>query len=140
MIAPVLAVKDVDASVAFYTEKLGFLKMFMMEGLDGKNSFAFVSMGEQAQIGLDAQPAPQPVGNGVVFMIYVPKEVDIDTLYADVQRHGVTIEQPLRDEYWGDRTFSVKDLDGYYLQFATVVNYVSAAEVADIMKKGSTQA
>jgi uncharacterized glyoxalase superfamily protein PhnB len=141
MIAPVLSVKSVDASVAFYTEKLGFDKIFVMEGPDGSNTFAFVSLGEQVQIGLDIQqPAPQPVGNGVVFMIYLPEEKNIDQLYAEVQSRNVAIEQPLRDEYYGDRTFSVKDPDGYYLQFATTVKEVSVDEIADMMKKGTPQA
>lgn len=139
MIAPILAVKDVDTSLAFYTDKLGFEKIYEMEGPSGKNTFAFVSMGEQAQIGLDAKPAPAPVGSGVVFMIYPPEEVNLDQLYADVQSRGVAIEQPLRDEYWGDRTFSVKDPDGYYLTFTVTVANVSIEEITDIMKKGITQ-
>jgi uncharacterized glyoxalase superfamily protein PhnB len=134
MIAPILAVKDVDASLAFYTEKLGFEKLFVMEGSGGKNTFAFVSMGYLAQIGLDAQPTPAPVGSGVVIMIYPPEEINLDKLYADVQSKGVVIEQPLHDEYWGDRTFSVKDPDGYYLTFSVTEANVPAGEFADIMK------
>jgi len=134
MIAPILAVKDVDASLAFYTEKLGFEKLFVMEGPGGKNTFAFVSMGYLAQIGLNAKPAPAPVGNGVVFMIYPPEEVNLDKLYADVQSRGVAIEQPLREEYWGDRTFSVKDPDGYCLTFSVTEVNAPAEEFADIMK------
>jgi uncharacterized glyoxalase superfamily protein PhnB len=139
MIAPILAVKDVDASVAFYTQKLGFDKVAVLEGADGANAFAFISMGEQAHIGLSGQPAPEPVGSGVVFMIYPPKEVNLEQLYSDVLRRGVGIEQPLRDEYWGDRSFSVKDPDGYYLTFTVTATNVPMEEIPDIMKKGSTQ-
>jgi uncharacterized glyoxalase superfamily protein PhnB len=140
MIAPILAVKDLDASLAFYSEKLGFEKVIVMEGADGKNSFAFVGMGEQIQFGLSAQPAPAPLGSGVVFMIYPPEEVNLDQLYADMRSRGVAIEQPLRDDYWGDRTFSVKDADGYYLTFSVTAMNVPEEELADIMKKGITQA
>jgi PhnB protein len=139
MIAPILAVKDCDASVAFYTEKLGFEKIFVLEGPDGSNTFGFVGLGEQAQIGLSAQPAPEPVGGGVVFMIYPPMEVNLDQLYEDVQSRGVSIEQPLRDEYWGDRTFSVKDPDGYYLTFTATVTNEPMEDIADIMKQYTIQ-
>jgi PhnB protein len=134
MIAPILAVKDVDASLAFYIEKLGFEKVFVMQGPDGKSTFAYVSIGYLGQIGLDARQAAAPLGSGVVFMIYPPEEVDLDKLYADVQSRGVAIAKPLRDEYWGDRTFSVKDPDGYCLTFSVTEANEPAGQFADIMK------
>jgi uncharacterized glyoxalase superfamily protein PhnB len=140
MIAPILAVRDVDASLTFYTEKLGFEKMLVMEGIDGRNVFAFIGLGERAQIGLDAKPASAPVGSGVVFMIYPPEEVNLDQLYADVRSRGVAIEQPLHDDYWGERTFSVKDPDGYYLTFSVTELTTPADELDAIIKKGITQA
>ena len=137
MIAPILAVKDVDASVAFYTENLGFQEVIMIKGANGKNTLAFISMGEQNHFGLSAQPTPEPVGSGVVFMIYPPEEVNLDQLYADVQRRGVAIVQPLRDDYWGDRTFSIKDPDGYSLTFTMTVLNVPVDEIPDMIRQGS---
>ena len=52
MISPILPIKDVDRSVAFYTEKLGFKHDFSMSDPDGVNTFAFVSLGPAAFIGL----------------------------------------------------------------------------------------
>jgi catechol 2,3-dioxygenase-like lactoylglutathione lyase family enzyme len=39
MILPILTVQDVDASVDFYVNKLGFTKDMVMAGPDGKNNF-----------------------------------------------------------------------------------------------------
>jgi catechol 2,3-dioxygenase-like lactoylglutathione lyase family enzyme len=48
MIMPILAVKDVDASSAFYKDVLGFSHDFSMPGPDNQTSFAGVSLGKAA--------------------------------------------------------------------------------------------
>ena len=64
MIIPVLSVADVDASVKFYTEKLGFTQEFAFPGPDGKNTFASVKLGEaHVMVGTDSDLAS--VGKGV---------------------------------------------------------------------------
>jgi PhnB protein len=135
MITPMLAVKDVDASVAFYTEKLGFKHDFSMPGPDGKNAFGWVSLGKAA-FGLELVPELDHRGNGVVFMIAVPEEMDIDQYYAAVQKKGVKIVEAIQDKYWGDRTFSVHDPDGYVL---TPFKTVKTVSMEDIIAAGSTQ-
>jgi uncharacterized glyoxalase superfamily protein PhnB len=131
MIVPVLSVKDVDASIAFYTEKLGFKQDMVLAGPDGVNSFAGVSLGNSTFM-LSRAETPN-VGQGVVFMIYIPEESDIDKVYADVQAKGVAIVEPLKTEYWGDRVFSVKDPDGFYLTVSKTVQQADMQHVADVM-------
>jgi PhnB protein len=129
MIMPILAVKDVDASVDFYTNKLGFHHDFSMPGPDNKTFFAGVSLGKAA-FGFSAEPDAAKGGEGVVFMVYVADDADLDAYYADVQRRGAEIEQPIKDEYWGDRVFSLRDPTGYYLTFCKTVKQMSAEEIA----------
>jgi PhnB protein len=117
MIFPVLAVKDIDASVKFYTDKLGFKLDFNLAGPDGKNTTAALSLGEGNSMMLSSDAALQNRGQGVVLMIYLPDSKDINAYYQDTQAKGVSITQPIKDEYWGDRVFSLTDLDGYYLSF-----------------------
>lgn len=129
MILPLLTVKDVAASVRFYTEKLGFNNQFNMQGPDGKNAFAFVDLGKPT-IGLTlTKDGNTDVGRGVELMIYVADETDIDTYYADVQKRGVKIEAPLDTQYWGDRTFTVHDPDGYVLTLCKTVKAMTYEEV-----------
>jgi len=134
MILPILAVKDVDASVAFYTEKLGFEHVTSMQGTDGKNNFAFVKLGAD-QIGLSTDALTYERGKGVVLMIYPPEAIDIDTYYAEIEGRGVTIVEPLKTEYWGDRLFSVHDLDGFYLTICRTVRTMAMDEIADVHAK-----
>lgn len=135
MIMPIFTVQDVDASIAFYTEKLGFKQDFVMAGPDGKNTFGIVSLGK-ATLGLGIAPDQPRGGAGVDFMVFVPDEADLDKHYADVQAKGVKIVAPIEDKYWGDRTYSIRDLDGYHLTFAKTVKQVPMEEIEAIIRSG----
>lgn len=136
MIMPIFTVQDVDASIAFYTEKLGFKQDFVMAEPNGKNTFGIVSLGK-AMIGLGIAPDQPRGGAGVDFMVYIPEEADLDKHYADVQARGVKIAAPIEDKYWGDRTYSVLDPDGYHLTFAKTVKQVPMEEIQEIMRSGN---
>jgi uncharacterized glyoxalase superfamily protein PhnB len=123
MIMPILTVNDVDASVAFFTEKLGFRHDMSMAGPQGGNIFAIVGLGA-AVLGLgidDGVPRNTPFAPGVQFMVYLPEDLDIDRFYADVKAKGVAIDDELADTYWGDRAFSLHDPNGYLLTFAVTI-------------------
>jgi uncharacterized glyoxalase superfamily protein PhnB len=135
MIFPVLAVKDIDASVKFYTDKLGFKLDFNLAGPDGKNTTAALSLGEGNSMMLSSDAALQNRGQGVVLMIYLPDSKDINAYYQDTQAKGVSITQPFKDEYWGDRVFSLTDLDGYYLSFCKTVKQMSAEEIQNTITR-----
>jgi uncharacterized glyoxalase superfamily protein PhnB len=134
-ILPILAVKDYDASVKFYTEKLGFTSEMTMQGPDGSNVFGFVGYGKETQVGLSRDEKLIERGNGVVLMIYPSGEFDIDAFYEQVKKNGVSITEELKTEYWGDRVFSVKDPDGYYLTFGKTVQTVPMDEIQDHMRQ-----
>ncbi len=129
MIMPILSVKDIEASIAFYRDMLGFNHDFTMPGPDGTPTFAGVSLGKAA-FGLDLQPQSAKGGEGVIFMVYVADDADLDAYYAQVQARGVKIEQEIKDEYWGDRVFGVRDNSGYYLNICKTVKQMSMDEIA----------
>lgn len=133
MILPILNVKDVDASVAFFKDKLGFNHDFSMEGPDGKNGFAFVSLGK-ATIGLSLDPANSHGGKGVQFMIYVPDESNLDDYFASV-KGKMKVDQEIADQYWGDRTFTIHDPEGHMLTFAKTVKQVPMDEIREAIKE-----
>ena len=133
-VTPYLTVKDAEKSIAWYQNAFGFEKTFAMPGPDGKNAFAWVSWGESTGIGLSRVPDLEQRGNGVVFMVYVPKEMDMDAYYADVQKNGVAIVEPLKDQYWGDRSFTVHDPDGYVIIPTRVVRQVNMEEALAVMR------
>jgi len=129
MIMPILAVRDTQASIDFYTQSLGFQLVFSMPGEGGSTVFAIVSLSETASIGLMADTETSDRGKGVALMTYVTPETDIDAYYSDVQAKGVSIVREIRDEFWGDRCFDITDIDGYYLSICKTTQQMSGEEI-----------
>jgi PhnB protein len=129
MIMPILAVKDVAASIAFYQDKLGFSVSVSMPGEDGQPNFAVLNMGDGVTVGLQLDTELAQRGDGVVLMMYVPDSTDIDGYYGQVKGRGVPIVEEINTGYWGDRLFSVKDPDGYWVSLCKTVQQMSNEEI-----------
>lgn len=54
------------------------------------------------------------LGKGVLLTIGVP---NVDKAWAKAQAARATVEQPLREQEWGGKEFSLLDPDGYVLNF-----------------------
>lgn len=128
MIMPMLAVKDIAASIAYYRDQLGFNLRVEMPGPDGATNFAIVNLGNN-MFALSGRPAEGTLGNGVVLMVYVENDFDIDAYYQRVKTAGANILSEIKDEYWGDRCFMVSDLDGYLLMPSKEVQKLSDADI-----------
>jgi len=122
-IAPELFVPDVDASVRFYTERLGFrlLRADPPEA-DGRTGFAIVARGDAMIMLADermlrgrGEPIGAPRGRNIDIRIMA---ADVDALYAALQAAGADIVAPLRDRGYGLLDFVVRDPDGFGLRFA----------------------
>ncbi|HJU42398.1 MAG TPA: VOC family protein [Vicinamibacterales bacterium] len=104
----ILQVRDLPASIDFYTSKLGFSFDFD----DGESPrFAAVSFGDNAQLFLE-RGTPSPAGCGLYFVVN-----DADAMCDRCQSAGVTIAAVPADRPYGLRDFSIQDLDGYYVTF-----------------------
>ena len=102
-----IRVSDLSASVAFYTEKLGFTLGFTS---GEPATLAGVGLG-QAQIFLE-KGTPNPSGCNLYFVVG-----DADELFEFQRKAGVEIVAAPADEPYGLRDFRVRDLDGYELGF-----------------------
>jgi uncharacterized glyoxalase superfamily protein PhnB len=102
-----LSVGDVRAAVDFYANKLGFIVAFT-EG--DPPTFAGVNLGDVQMFLTKGSPAPQ--GCSVYFVVK-----DADALHEFHRASGVEIVEALRDQSYGLREYTVRDLDGYYLNF-----------------------
>lgn len=122
ILSPILSVHNIDASIAFYVEKLGFEKSWSMPDEKGVTSFACVRLGAaEILLGtIDFVPAEDrgKLGTGIQIYVEVPAQTDIDTLYAQAREGGAPITRAIENRDWGERAFSVKDLDGYHLMLA----------------------
>jgi uncharacterized glyoxalase superfamily protein PhnB len=102
-----LSVTDVRAAANFYANKLGFVMAFI-EG--DPPTFAGVNL-DCTQIFL-SKGAPTPQGCSVYFVVG-----DADALYEFHRANGVEVVEPPQDRPYGLREYTVRDLDGYYLNF-----------------------
>jgi len=125
---PVLHVKDVEASLLFYVNRLGFTIPWRFDE-DGRVYVAQVDRQGCALI-LSSQ-WPEKVGKGLMF-ISLNVEPDsreaevaaLDALRAELEAKGA----PVKDGSWGYRLLVVDDPDGNQLFF----NYPSETASAKI--------
>jgi catechol 2,3-dioxygenase-like lactoylglutathione lyase family enzyme len=116
-----LFVKDMDKSVAFYVETLGF------EKLKGGSDYIPVRSGS-VLIGLGRvdhlpnnhyfNPEIQTGRRGAGVEIVLELE-DIQKVYGQVKASGWTILSPLQKRPWGLTDFRIADPDGYYLRITS---------------------
>jgi catechol 2,3-dioxygenase-like lactoylglutathione lyase family enzyme len=114
---PVLHVSSVEASLRFYTDRLGFTVAWRYEE-DGRARVAQVDRGSCALIFSDQWP--EKVGKGLMFIsLNVEPETHeaavaaLDALRAEFEAHGVSV----KDGHWGYRLLVVEGLDANQLFF-----------------------
>ena len=108
--ATVLTVKDIDASLAYYRDKLGFDVAFQY----GKPTFYVgVCSGEVTLHLISATQTTRLPGNGAV-AIFVD---NVDELHADLVKRGAKVLKAPKDYDYGMRDFDVADLDDNMISF-----------------------
>ena len=114
---PVLHVKDVEASLRFYVDRLGFTSPWRYDE-DGKAHVAQVDRQGCALILADTWP--EKIGKGLMFIsLNVEPETReaavaaLDSLRAELEAKGVSV----REGFWGYRLLVVDDPDGNQLFF-----------------------
>ena len=115
---PVLHVSNVEASLRFYVDRLGFTVPWRVEDEDGHIDVAQVD--RQGCALILAEHWPEKAGKGLMFIsLNVEAETDeaavaaLDALRAEFESRGVTV----REGHWGYRVLVVDDPDGNQLFF-----------------------
>lgn len=115
---PILFVRDVTASAAFYRDKLGFAIDF----LHGQPPFyGSVSRGK-ACLHLRFVHAPNFAGLAAreISLILATIEVsDVEALFEEFRGRGVEFAQTPTRQDWGGTDFRVRDPDGNAISFVT---------------------
>jgi catechol 2,3-dioxygenase-like lactoylglutathione lyase family enzyme len=113
----VLHVKDVEASLLFYANRLGFTIPWRYDE-DGKARVAQVDRQGCALILADTWP--EKIGKGLMFIslnvepqTHEAAVAALDTLRAEFEAKGILV----KDGSWGYRLLVVDDLDGNQLFF-----------------------
>lgn len=113
---PVLPVADVPSAIDWYTTVLGFRKLFDVPLPDGT-----VVTGQVERAGnnimFNLNPADAPGRGGGIYLWCRVEDIDLDVLYQELRSKGVEVVDEIQDQFWGDRYFAVRDLNGYILAF-----------------------
>ncbi|HMB90278.1 MAG TPA: VOC family protein [Rhodothermales bacterium] len=120
-LTPNMMVEDVNQTVDFYRDVLGFNLVLTVPD-SGQFDFALVKHDEvevmfQSLASLtDEVPVfkEKPAGAGLMFFIDVD---DVEALYEEVHSR-VTIVKDLHDTFYGTREFAMQDCNGFILTFA----------------------
>jgi catechol 2,3-dioxygenase-like lactoylglutathione lyase family enzyme len=128
-ISPFFIVADLQVSVAYYIDRLGFTLDF--QGPDADVYYAGVRR-EAAHIMLkaivpDVLPQPNHTRHGWARWDAYIYTMDPDVLYTEFEERGATFVKELSfidDGLWG---FEVQDADGYIIAFFTLRDEPDAA-------------
>jgi uncharacterized glyoxalase superfamily protein PhnB len=114
---PVLHVKDVEASLRFYVDRLGFTIPWRFD--EGGRTFV-AQVDRQGCALILSDQWPEKVGKGLMFISLnvEPATIEaavaaLDALRAEFESKGVAV----KDGSWGYRLLVVDDLDGNQLFF-----------------------
>jgi catechol 2,3-dioxygenase-like lactoylglutathione lyase family enzyme len=117
-ISPFFIVSNIDRTIAFYRQKLGFETTFQEPD---RNPFFAIIRRDGAQLFLKSKaeviPLPNPKRHPSLrwdAFVYVP---DPDGLAAEFVDRGAAFSAPLVDTHDGLRGFELTDPDGYVLFF-----------------------
>lgn len=116
-IIPNLCLENAAKAIEFYKKAFGATSEECMKGEDGKVMHAEVKIGQGVIMLSDAFPEwnCHPSKNARLFF-YVP---DVDKVVAQAVKAGCKIEQPVQDQFWGDRMGKVTDPFGVSWGVAT---------------------
>ena len=112
---PTFTVNDIERSVRFYTDILGFIVIEQMS--DGANLQGVLLKAGVCKLGLSqddwAKGRDRRKGEGV--RIWCKTGQEIDAMAKRITAAGGQLSEDPKDQPWGVRSLSVKDPDGFLL-------------------------
>jgi PhnB protein len=132
-VTPYLTVKGAAAAIDFYKKAFGAEEAFRMNTPDGKVMHAEIRIGGAVIMLHDEMPewnalGPQTIGDSASsIMLYVQ---DVDAVFKRAVAAGATSTMEVADQFYGDRSGSLKDPFGHKWMVATHVEEVAPDEIA----------
>ena len=122
-INPYLVVRDAARAIEFYKKAFGAEERFRMHRPDGKNIMhADLKIGDSVFMLTEESKemkalSPESVGgSSVCLYVYVK---DVDRVFNQAVSEGATVLDPVRDQFYGDRSGYLRDPFGHLWSLAT---------------------
>lgn len=137
-VTPYLYVDGAAAAIEFYKKAFGAIETVRMPGEDGKIAHAEIRIGDSHIMLADESEqvkafSPKHYG-GAPFSLMVYVE-DVDSVFQKAVDAGATVNRPLADQFYGDRTGGVEDPFGHSWYLATHLRDVSPEEMQQAMER-----
>lgn len=127
-----LIIRNASRAIEFYKQAFGATELMRFPGPDGKIGHAEIKIGEGVVMLADestemGHKGPQTLGGTPVSLLfYVP---DVDARFAKAVAAGAVITNPLKDQFYGDRSGTITDPFGHVWTIATHTEDVSPEEM-----------
>jgi uncharacterized glyoxalase superfamily protein PhnB len=120
-VAPSFTVEDLQQSLTWYRDVLGFVVKDRWEH-DGKLMGVEMRAGHVTiMLGQDDWKKGRDRVKGEGFRLYCETPQDVDRLAKQIETRGGTLAQEPRDESWGARVFAVEDPDGFKITISRML-------------------
>ena len=132
-INPYLVVRNAARAIEFYKKVFGAEERFRMHGSDGKTIMhADLKIGDSVFMLTEESTemkalSPESIGGSSVSLyVYVN---DVDSVFNQAVSEGATVLNPVRDQFYGDRSGYLKDPFGHLWSVATHKKDLSSDEL-----------
>ena len=138
-VTPYLIIKGAADAIDFYKKAFGATELFRMDH-EGKVGHAELKIGDSPIMLADESTemgykSPTTLGGTPVsIMIYVD---DVDTIFKQAIGAGGEQQKAVQDQFYGDRSGTLKDPFGHVWHVATHVEDVSPQEMEKRMAAGA---
>jgi len=113
---PMLKTTDLPATIAFYTQTLGFTVANQMNDDDGNPYWVSLESGPIGLMFYSSQSLDSPPGLPAMTGVLYFNPADVRALWADLKAR-VQVEWELQEMPYGMLEFAIRDPNGYILSF-----------------------
>jgi PhnB protein len=131
-VTPYLYIDGAARAIDFYKLAFGAVEVMRLEAPGGKIGHAEIKIGDSHVMLADEFPdmgarGPHTIGGTAVgLMVYLP---DVDVVVDRAVKAGATLERPVENKFYGDRTGGIVDPFGHRWYIATHVEDVPPEEM-----------
>jgi PhnB protein len=131
-VTPYLIIKGATAAIDYYKKVFGATEIMRMPTPDGQIGHAELKIGDSPIMLADEMPgrgyvSPKTLGGTPVsIMIYVN---DVDSVFKNAVDTGAKVDQPIKDQFYGDRSGTIHDPFGHVWTIATHKEDVTPEEM-----------
>ncbi len=131
-VTPYLIVNTSAEAIAFYRRAFDAAEIMRLDGPHGKIWHAEIQIGNARVMLADEHPelgflSPQTLGGaGVSLLVYV---ADVDAVFNQAIAAGAVQLRPVQNQFYGDRSGTLRDPFGHVWSIATHVEDLSTEEI-----------